>query len=122
MMPVVAYNVLFMMEILANAMRETAARAIDGITADAGRCRAFAHASAGLATALSPLIGYAAAADVAMESLKTGKSIVDIVRQRGWLDDRTLERVLDPRTMTGPGRPTFRRRPSSRRSSDFRRP
>jgi aspartate ammonia-lyase len=111
MMPVVSFNLLFMTEILANAMRETAARAIDGITADAARCRAFAHASAGLATALAPLIGYAAAAEVAKESLRTGKSIVDVVGQRGWLDERTLERVLDPRTMTGPGPGRTKRRP-----------
>ena len=105
MMPVVSFNVLFMVEILANALRETAARAIDGIAADAGRCLAYAQASAGLATALAPLVGYAAAAEAAGEAVRTGRSIIDVVRERGWLDERTLERVLDPRAMTGPGLP-----------------
>ncbi|HMA53620.1 MAG TPA: aspartate ammonia-lyase [Acidobacteriota bacterium] len=108
MMPVVSFNLLFMIEILANAVRQVSARAIDGISADRERCRSYARASAGLATALSPLIGYAAAADVARESVRTGKPVAAIVRERRLLDEATLERVLDPRAMTGPGVPDLR--------------
>jgi aspartate ammonia-lyase len=109
MMPVVSFNLLFMIEILANAVRQVGARAIDGITADAERCRAFAQSSLGLATALSPLIGYAAAADLAGESMRTGKSIVAIVRERGLLDEKALDRIFDPLAMTEPGIPALKR-------------
>jgi aspartate ammonia-lyase len=105
MMPVVSFNLLFMIEILANAVRQAAVRAIDGITADEARCLAFAHATPGLATVLSPLIGYAAAAEVARESLRTGRSIVAVVRERGLLNDAALDRILDPQAMTGGGLP-----------------
>ena len=121
MMPVVSFNLLFMIGILANAIRQTADRAIDGITADAERCRAFAEASAGLATALSPLIGYAAAAEVARESLRTGKSVVDVVRERGLLDEAALDRVLDPLAMTRPGIPASRPAPADEAARPRRR-
>jgi len=109
MMPVVSFNLLFMIEILANAVRQVGALAIDGIRADAERCSAFAQSSLGLATALSPLIGYAAAAAIAGESLRTGKSIVAIVRERGLLDKKALERIFDPLAMTEPGIPALKK-------------
>ncbi|HSA95917.1 MAG TPA: aspartate ammonia-lyase [Acidobacteriota bacterium] len=116
MMPVVAFNLLFMIRILANAVRLVTAGAIDGLTADAARCRAYAYASPGLATVLSPIIGYAAAAEVARQALRTGRSVADVVRERGLLDPATLDRVLDPAAMTAPGIPThWRRRPAKPR-------
>jgi aspartate ammonia-lyase len=105
MMPVVAHNLLWMIDILANAVREVAAGAIDGLRADPERCRAYAEASPGLATALSPLIGYDAAAEVAAEAVRSGRSVVDIVRARALLGPEALRRVLDPRAMTRPGIP-----------------
>ncbi len=121
MMPVVAFDLLFMMEILGNAVRETAARAIDGITVDIARCRAYAEASPGLATALSPLIGYRAAAEVARESVRTGRTVVEIVRERGLLDPDALGRVLDPWAMTRPGIPAARIAGAGRRGGRHRR-
>ncbi len=121
MMPVVAFNLLFMIEILANAVRQTAVRAIDGITADGERCRGFAQASPGLATALSPLIGYAAASEVARESVRTGKSVVTIVRERGLLGDAALDRILDPLTMTKPGIPALKTDPRPKARGSARR-
>jgi aspartate ammonia-lyase len=114
MMPVVAFNLLFMSEILANAVRQVSVRAIDGIAADRERCRSFALTSPGLATALSPLIGYAAAAEVVRESVRTGKSVVAVVRDRRLLDDATLGRVFDPLAMTGPGVPGLKTGPRTK--------
>jgi len=108
MMPTVAYNLLWMIEILANAVRVVSERAIDGLEADRRRCRAYAERSPGLATALSPLIGYAAAAEVAQEAVRTGRSVADVVRDRGLLTPAELKRVLDPLAMTRPGIPALR--------------
>ncbi len=104
MMPVAAFNLPFMMTILANALDEVRIRAIDGIKADAARCRAYAEASLGLATAVAPLIGYAAAADVAGEARRTGRSVAAVLRDRKILDGARLGRLLDPAGMTEPGR------------------
>ncbi len=117
MMPVVAFNLLFMAAILANALREVRVRAIEGIEADAGRCRTYAETSLGLVTALSPVIGYDAAAEAAEGSRRTGRPVTEILRERGILDTATLDRLLDPAGMTEPGvagRAGARRRPKRR--------
>jgi aspartate ammonia-lyase len=105
MMPVVAFNLLFMITILANALREVQARSIEGIKADAARCRMYAEASLGLVTAVSPIIGYAAAAGAAEESRRTNRPVTAILHERGILDRAALARLLDPASMTEPGTP-----------------
>ncbi len=105
MMPVVAHDVLFAARLLANALDRVRTLCIDGIAADAERCRAYAEASPGLATALSPVLGYAAAAAVVREAAREGKSILEVVRERRFLSGPELERTLDPAGMTEPGLP-----------------
>lgn len=114
MMPVVAFNLLFMMRILASSVRQVSGGAIDGIVADPRRCRAYAEASPGLATALAPLIGYAKAAEVAAEAVRTGRSVLEVVRELGLVDPAALRRVLDPMAMTRPGIPALQARPRTR--------
>ncbi|MCI0656838.1 MAG: aspartate ammonia-lyase, partial [Acidobacteria bacterium] len=74
MMPAMIYNVLQSMEILKNTLEVFRSRCVEGITADAARCEHYALNSVGIATALNRHIGYAAAAEVAKESVRTGKS------------------------------------------------
>ncbi len=119
MMPVAAFDLLFMITILANALREVRTRAIDGIAVDVTRCRAYAESSLGLATALAPLIGYTAAAEVAKEAQRTGRSIVDVVGARRLVDPAVLARIMDPAAMTEPGIPALA---TGRRSGRARRP
>jgi aspartate ammonia-lyase len=96
MMPVVAYNLLQAMHLLTAASRVLASSCIDGITANKTRCEFLAHRSLALVTALNPHIGYLNAAMVAKESLKTGKSPLELVIQHRLLDARTAKRLLDP--------------------------
>jgi len=56
-----------------------------------------------LATALTPAIGYEAAAKIAKEALATGKTIRDVARERTALSPEELDRLLDPARMTAPG-------------------
>ena len=56
-----------------------------------------------MATALSPYIGYAATADIAKESVRTGRPIRDIVLERRLLDAAQLDRILAVDAMTRPG-------------------
>jgi aspartate ammonia-lyase len=105
MMPAMIYNVLQSMEILKNTLEVFRTRCVEGITADTPRCEQYALESVGIATALNRHIGYAAAAEVAKESMKTGRSIYQIVVERKLLDAEQLRRILDPRTMTEPGIP-----------------
>ena len=56
-----------------------------------------------MVTALNPLLGYDVATELAAEALKTGKGIVQLVRERKLLSEEQISTVLDPRVMTGAG-------------------
>jgi aspartate ammonia-lyase len=105
MMPVIAWNGIHATRILTSAMRVLQTRCIDGIEADEARCRELLDRSTALATALSPHIGYAETADIAKTAVATGRSIRDLVRERGLVPDATLDRILSAEAMTTPGLP-----------------
>ena len=103
MMPVIAWNALHASTILREALKVLRAKCVDGLTADASRARELLDRSTAMATALSPYIGYAATADLAKESVKTGRPIRDLVLERGLLDNDRLDRILSPDAMTRGG-------------------
>ena len=103
MMPVIAWNALHASTILREAMKVLRLRTIDGLVADRARARELLDRSTAMATALSPYIGYAATADLAKESVKTGKSIRDLVLERGLMDKAQLDAVLSADAMTRGG-------------------
>lgn len=105
MMPGMAFAAQFAISILANTLKTFTLNCVVGIKADAERCRHYAETSPSLATALNPIIGYKAAASVVKRSLAEKKSIPDIVREEGLLDEAQLQRVLDPALLTEPGIP-----------------
>jgi fumarate hydratase, class II len=100
--PAIARNVLESIRLLANATVLLARRCVDGITADVERCRAYAESSPAIVTALNPHIGYEAAAEVAKQAVREGRTIRDVVLERGLLDAATLDRVLDVTAMAMP--------------------
>jgi fumarate hydratase class II len=103
-LPVIARNVLESITLLTNATREFTARAVAGIEADVARCRDYAERSPAIATALNERLGYDRVADAVHESEETGATVREVVRRRGWLDDRELDRLLDVQKMATPGR------------------
>ena len=105
MTPLVVFELNFSMMILANAMNILSEKCIDGITANAERCRHYAESSPGLATALNASIGYEKAADVAKEAMKSGKTIVQVIREKKILTEDQIRLIMDPVRMTEPGIP-----------------
>jgi len=105
MMPSMAFSAQFSLQILANAIETYVDNCIVGITANEARCKMYAETSPSLATALNAHIGYKAAADVVKKSLASGKTIPQVVREEGLLDEETLMRSLDPALLTEPGIP-----------------
>jgi aspartate ammonia-lyase len=103
MMPVIAWNALHSSTILRNAMDALRVRCVDGIEADVARCLELMNRSTAVATALSPYIGYAMTADIAKESVRSGRPIRDLVLERGLMDAARLDRVLSADVMTRPG-------------------
>jgi aspartate ammonia-lyase len=103
MMPVIAWNALHAQTILRSAMTVLRLRCVDGIAANEARARELLDRSTAMATALSPYIGYAATADIAKESVKTGKTIRELALERGLLDERQLDAILSADAMTRGG-------------------
>jgi aspartate ammonia-lyase len=105
MMPVIAHNVLFSMRILTNAARALDENCVRGIEANEEQCAYWLERSAALATALAPKIGYAKAAAIAKESVKSGELIRDLAAREKILPPEELAKVMDLRKMTEIGIP-----------------
>ena len=103
MMPVIAHDLTMGLAILAPALRVRREKCIDGITANEEVCRRYFERSTALATALNPYIGYLAAAEIAKESVKTGKTVVELVREKKLLTEEQIKKVFSPEGMTNPG-------------------
>jgi len=102
MMPVMAFNLLQSIELLSRAARVFADRCVTGIEANAERCAALVEQSLAMCTSLAPLIGYDKAAEIAKESLKTGKTVRQVATEKKVLSDADLKKALDPMRMTQP--------------------
>lgn len=105
MMPSMVFSSQFMLQTLTNTLETFRVNCVDGIVADEERCRRYAEISPSLATALNPIVGYKRAADIVKQALREGRTIPDVVRDLGIIDDETLTRALDPATLTEPGIP-----------------
>ena len=101
MMPTMAYNVLQSVSILTNMLREFDTRCVRGITANRARCEWYAQSTVALATALNPYIGYAKAAELVKESVATGRSVIEVAREKGVLSEEQIREILDAGKMTG---------------------
>jgi len=105
MMPTMSYSVLQSITILTNMLRQFTTKCIDGITVNKSRCEFYVQATVSLATALNPYIGYAKAAEIAKEAVASGRSIIDIAREKKLLSEKEINEILDPVRMTEPVRP-----------------
>jgi fumarate hydratase class II len=110
MMPLIAHNLVFSMEILASASRAFAERCIEGIEANAEQCAHWLERSPALVTALAPKIGYAEAAKLAKEAVAKDVTVRQLVTEKGVLGGKELDEVLDLTAMTEIGVPGARRR------------
>src|SRR5215831_1418881 len=103
MMPVIAWNTLHASKILREAIKALRVRTVEGLAANGARARELLDRSTAAATALSPHIGYAATAEVAKAAVASGRSIRDLVLERGLLDEKQLDAILSVDAMTRGG-------------------
>jgi aspartate ammonia-lyase len=102
MEPVIAYNLFTSLDMLGRACRTLTDRCVDGITANREVCRRMVENSIGLVTALNPYIGYEKSTQVADEALRSGRSVYEIVLEKGYLSQAELNDILSPENMTKP--------------------
>src|SRR5205085_8449735 len=93
MMPVMAYNLLQSIELLSRAARVFADRTVRGLEANRERCEGLVEQSLAMCTSLAPVIGYDMAAEIAKESMKSGRTVREVAREKGVLSDGELEKV-----------------------------
>src|SRR6058998_319587 len=105
MLPVMAHNLLQSIALLARAAENFAVRCVEGLKANPERCRAGIEQSLAMCTALAPEIGYEAAAEIAKEAYRTGKTIRQVALEKKVLPTDRLAHLLDPWRMTEPGLP-----------------
>jgi len=99
--PVIAACIFEAQTMFINAAATLRIHCIDGITANEDVCRHYVEYSIGTVTALNPVIGYERTTELAAEAMRTGRGILELVRERRILSEEQLARVLDPRAMTG---------------------
>lgn len=99
--PVIFYTLFESIETLGHAAQTLTDNCILGITANEKHCKDLVNASAGIATALCPSIGYAASAALAKESLKTNVPVRTLAVTKGYVTEAEADKLLDPYTMTG---------------------
>ena len=103
--PVIAACIFEAQTMFINAARTLRVNCVDGITANPDVCRHYVDSSIGTVTALNPVIGYERSTELAEEAARTGRGILELIREKGILSDQQIAAVLDPLAMTGQGRP-----------------
>jgi fumarate hydratase class II len=100
-MPIVAYDLLQSIELLANASLNFARQAVDGLKATS-KGPDMVERGLAIGTSLAPIIGYDAAAAIVKEAAATGKTIREVARERTKLSEQELATILDPALMVEP--------------------
>ncbi len=116
MTPLIAFDLWWSLELLANALRLLRSRCVEGLRVDRRRARALVEGSLIEATALSPYLGYDVTAALVKEALARGRPLREVVLARGLADAAALDRLLSPSALTRPQRldARLRRRLQSR--------
>jgi fumarate hydratase class II len=101
MMPVMAYDLLESIELLAAGSRNFAEKLVNGLEADRARAEAFVEQSLAMATALAPEIGYEKTAELVHEAYASGRTVREVARERSGIPEERLRALLDPRAQAG---------------------
>jgi fumarate hydratase, class II len=101
MMPVMAYDVLQSIALLANASRNFETRLVRGLEADRDRATSLVEQSLAMVTVLAPEIGYDKAAAISKEAWSSGRTVREVAREKSGLSEEKLNALLDPESQAG---------------------
>ncbi len=102
MLPVIAYNLLQSIQLLANAARILAKNSIEGFTVNRQAIELGLRRNPILVTALNPVIGYEKGAAIAKKAYKQNRPVLEVALEDSGLSEAELCRLLDPETLTRP--------------------
>ena len=101
MLPVIAYNLLQSLELLANSLRVLAEQAIAGMVFNAAHLRELLDRNPILVTALNNRIGYEKGAEIAKKAYAENRPILEVAKEMTDLNADELAILLDPTQLTG---------------------
>lgn len=101
MLPLIAYNLLQSIELLSNGCNELADKAIAGFTVNHHKINESLSRNPILVTALNSIVGYEKAAAIAKKAYGENRAIIDVAEQETQINREELERLLNPKTLTG---------------------
>ena len=96
MMPLMAFDLLGAIDLLAAGSKNFAEKLVDGLEADRGRAEGYVEQSLAMGTSLAPEIGYEKAAALVTEAHSTGRTIREVARERSGINEQRLNALLDP--------------------------
>jgi aspartate ammonia-lyase len=99
--PMILLAVMESQMILENGMKTMKEKCVAGITANKKITEGYIEKSIGIVTVLNPIIGYDRATELAAEALKTGKGILELIREKKILTEEQIKEVLNPAKMAG---------------------
>jgi aspartate ammonia-lyase len=99
MEPVIAHAILESQTMFMNASHTLRVHCVEGITVNADVCQRFVEVSIGVVTALNPVLGYKRSTELAAEALRSGKGVVELIREKGLLTEEQINEHLDPKKM-----------------------
>ena len=115
MLPVMAYNLLQSIELLARGSENFSVRCVEGLAPNIKVCQNSVEQSLAMCTSLAPKIGYEASARIAKESYGKGLTIREVARAKKVISEEQLQEILDPWKMTSTTKPKKPRKRSSSR-------
>ena len=103
MTPLIAFDLLWSIELLTNTIRMLRVDCVSGMTVDEQRCAELLENSHAIATVLNPYIGYENVAEIVKTALRENKSIKQVILEKDIIPEKLLNKILDPSRMTEPG-------------------
>jgi fumarate hydratase class II len=104
MMPVMTHNLLQSVRLLARAADVFREKCVEGLQPNREKLARDAEMSTAIVTRLNPIIGYEKAAELAKESFRTGKTVKELVVEKGVISKEEADRLLDPKALTKPNK------------------
>jgi fumarate hydratase, class II len=101
MMPVMAYDLLEAIELLAAVSRNFNQRLVQGLEGELVRASGYVEQSLAMCTVLAPVIGYEQAAAIAKEAYRSGRTVREVAREKSGITEERLNELLDPQSQTG---------------------
>ena len=99
--PMILLAIMESQMILTNGMKTLNEKCVAGITANEDVCKNYIEKSIGIVTALNPVLGYDKSTELAAEALKTGKGIIELVREKKLLTEDQIKEILNPAKLAG---------------------